>query len=143
MIQITHKLTWNDDVSFLIEELPEDPAIYRLLRPVNDDVIDEFYENQWKGHSKYNHNPISVHSHRPAFSTVNGGHVLPKSHIMPPTPLWVWIDDWHLDNSMGTQDGWIYVDDWKSSQIKAENLTKFRFRRWIRTRTLKKVHNLN
>lgn len=82
---------------------------------------------------------MSVHTDRPSYSAVDGRPILPKSQIMTPTPLWLWADEWHLDNHTDGEDGWIYVDDWKSSTFKPENSTKFRFRRWIRTRVLKKV----
>ena len=111
---------------------------FNQLQSANEEIIDDYYENQWKKNSNFTH--ISIRScYRPPYSTVSGDHVLPKSQIMPPTPLWIWIDDWHLDNFLGTQDGWIYANDWKSSKTKEQSLAKFRFRRWIRTRTLKKV----
>lgn len=141
-IQVTYKISWNDNISFLIEELPEDPVVYLFSQPENSDIIDDFYENQWKSHSKYTYNPLSVHNHRLPYSTVNGGQVLPRSQIMPPTSMWVWTDDWHLDNSIEAQDGWIYIENWNASQMMEENSTKFRFRRWIRTRTLKQVNNV-
>lgn len=114
-----------------------------MKQPEKEFVIEDFYENQWKsnilGHAKYSHNPMSVHTDRPSYSAVNGRPVLLKSQIMPPTPLWKWIDDWHIDNHSEWKNGWIYIDDWKSYTFKPENSTKFRFRRWIRTLALKKV----
>lgn len=142
-IQVTFSISWNDNVSFVIEELKEEP-VFNLLstKALKDSAIEDFYENQWKtktGHGKYTHNPVSIHNHRPAYSTVQGDHVLPKCQIMPPNPLWIWLDDWHLDSNFAGGNGWIYLDDWKSTTKKPENSTKFRFRRWIRTRVLKKV----
>ena len=142
-MQISYKISWNDKITFVIEQLQEAPVFCQLLHSEKELIIDDFYENQWKsnslGHSKYSHSPISVHTDRPPYSTINGHFVLPKSQIMPPTPLWLWIDDWHIDNFSEFENGWIYIDDWKSSIYKPENSTKFRFRRWIRTRALKKV----
>lgn len=123
--------------------MKEEPIFCRLSIPLDNEFFEDFYENQWKskapGHNKYIHSPISIQSQRPAFSTVNGDQVLPKSQIMPPNPLWTWTDDWHLDCSFNNENGWIYLEDWKSSIQKTENSTKFRFRRWIRTRIYSKV----
>ena len=142
-IQVTCNISWNDNITFVIEQLEEEPIICRLFKPLDEEIIVDFYENQWKnktpGHTKYTHSPISIHNHRPTYSTVNGDPVLPKSQIMPPSPLWIWLDDWHIDCSLNAENGWIYLDDWKSSIQKTENSTKFRFRRWIRTSILKKV----
>ena len=143
ILQVSYKLSWNDNVTFVIEQLQEAPIFCLLQQSENECVVQDFYENQWKnntlGHSKYSHNPISAHTDRPPYSTLNGRPVLPKSQIMPPTPLWFWIDDWHLYSIPECTNGWIYVDDWKSSTFKQENSTKFRFRKWIRTMALKKV----
>lgn len=144
-MQISYRLSWNDNITFVIEQLQESPAFCQFQQSEDGYAIQDFYENQWKsnslGHSKYSHNPISVHTDRPPFSTLNGRTVLPKSQIMPPTPLWRYIDDWHLDSVSENSNGWIYVDDWKSSSLSPENSTKFRFRRWIRTMALKQVRN--
>lgn len=127
----------------MIEQIYEIPVFCKFHQPESGVVVDDFYENQWKsntlGNSKYSHNPISVHTDRPPYSTINGRPILSKTHLMPPTPLWVWIDDWHLDTFPNNEDGWIYMEDWKAATLKPENSTKFRLRRWIRTRILKKV----
>lgn len=142
-IQVACNISWNDNITFVIERLEEEPVFCRMCAPLDGKIIVDFYENQWKcktpGQKKYTHNPISIQNHRPPYSTVNGDHVLPKSQIMPPNPLWAWVDEWHLDCSLNSENGWIYVDDWKSSIQKDENSTKFRFRRWIRTLALTKV----
>ena len=142
-IQVIYNITWNDHISCVIEMLEQEPVFCRMLKPLDEKIVVDFYENQWKsktpGHRNYTQNPISIHNHRPKYSTLSGEHVLPKSQIMPPNPLWDWIDEWHLDCSLNSESGWVYVDDWKLPIQKAEGSTKFRFRRWIRTCMLKKV----
>lgn len=147
MIQITHYINWNNNVCFVIEQLNELPAFIRLQRLACENVIiEDFYENQWKrnilGHHNYSNEQIFTHGQRPCYSTVNGDYALPKLHIMPPNPLWTWIDEWSLDSLSENEGGWIYFDDWKSPLGYKPYSTKYRFRRWIRKRSLKKVETL-
>lgn len=144
IIQINYTISWNDKISFTIDTLEDPPAFCSFSKSQDDQTLDEFYENQWKSksldRSKYTHNPISMNNHRPPYSTINGGQVLHRSQIMPPNPTWEWLDEWHIDCISESQDGWIYIDDWKSSGLRPEHSTKFRLRRWIRTRAIKNVN---
>ena len=148
IIEITHYINWNNNVCFVIEQLNELPAFIRLQNSDCENVIiEDFYENQWKrnilGYHKYSNEQIFTHGKRLCYSTVNGDYVLPKLHIMPPNPLWTWIDEWSLDDSLSENEGgWIYLDDWKSPLEHKPYSTKYRFRRWIRKRSLKKVETI-
>lgn len=136
-------ISWTDNIYFTITDQDELPVFCLFSKSLDNQALDDFYENQWKcksfDHSKYTHNPLFMNSYRPSYSTINGGHVLHPSQIMPPNPAWEWLDEWHIDCISESYEGWIYIDDWKSSSLKPEHSTKFRLRRWIRTRAIKKV----
>lgn len=142
-IRIDYNISWSNNVTFSIIPLDEVPLVFRFRTSEDDSMIDEIFENQWKCKSKdvskYTHNPLSIHNHRPPYSTACGKHALPKSHIMPPNPNWKWVDDWHIDDTFKNDGGWIYADEWFSAALRPEFSTKFRFRRWIRTRSFKSV----
>lgn len=144
LLQITYSGSWKNDAEFVVEEKTELPVLLKHLQPANHgDAVDDFYENQWRqsiiGKPRYSYKHFSVKGARPPFSTMSGRLVLPRDQIMTPCPHWVWTDDWHIDTSLGEPEGWIYVDHWHASQCAAPETTKFRVRRWIRTRHLNKV----
>ena len=142
-MRIDYNISWSSNVTFSIIPIDEIPLIFRFQTTEDGCVIDDIYENQWKSKgkdiSKYTHNPLTIHNHRPHYSAACGKHVLPRSHIMPPNPNWKWNDDWHVDTTFKTEGGWVYADEWFSSIQRPEFATKFRFRRWIRTRSIKNV----
>ena len=144
VFNITYTGSWNDNVAFTIEEVQSIPAFMKYeVKCDENEYIDQVYENEWKQHTigavKYSHSHTNVLDRRPPFSTINGNPIPAMDQLMPPCPWWIWIDDWHVDESIGTSDGWLYLDHWYSEQEGEEQTTKLRIRRWIRKRLFMKV----
>lgn len=141
---VTYSGSWNDNVSFVIEEFKEVPVFMHFRSDCTEnEAIDEIYENEWKHHligdTKYSHSHTNVLDKRPPFSTINGYPVPSKDQFMTPCPWWTWLDNWHIDDSIKTEDGWLYLDYWYAGKVGHPDKTKMRVRRWIRKRLLIKV----